>query len=125
MTPYAIAAALASVAAVIAGQTLLKLGMNSVGPIRRARLAAPGALIVDMATCWPLWAGILLYAASAMAWLLALSTAPPALAYPFLGMAFLGVPVSANVFLGERLTPAQWAGVFLIIAGIGVVALAR
>ena len=31
--------------------------------------------------------------------------------------------MTAEVVLGERLTPAQWAGVLLIIAGVAVVTL--
>jgi len=124
MTPYAVAAALAAIALVIVGQTLLKIGMNAVGPIGRVRMRLPGVLLADMATRWQLWAGTLLYTASAAAWLLALSTATPSLAYPYLGLTYFGVAVSAVVFLDERLTPAQWAGVLLIVAGVGLVALA-
>jgi hypothetical protein len=75
MTPYAFVAALATVTLVIVGQTLLKRGMNVVGPIGRVRLRAPGRLVVEMLSRWELWVGTVLYAASAAAWLLALSTA--------------------------------------------------
>ena len=49
--------------------------MNVVGPIGRVRLRSPGRLVVEMASRWELWVGTLLYAASAAAWVLALSTA--------------------------------------------------
>ena len=124
MSPYALVAALATVALVIVGQTLLKRGMNAVGAIGRVRLRAPGRLVVEMASRWELWVGTVLYAASAVAWLLALSTASPSLAYPFLCLSYLGVAVTAVVVLGERLTPAQWLGVLLIIVGVAVVTLA-
>lgn len=123
MSIYAFISAIATVVLVIVGQTLLKRGMNVVGPIHREQLAHPGALFVSMVSRWELWLGTVLYALSAAAWLLALSTAAPQLAYPFLCLSYFGVAVSAEVFLGERLTPAQWLGVFLIIAGVAVVTL--
>jgi drug/metabolite transporter (DMT)-like permease len=122
---YSLAAALATVALVVTGQTLLKRGMNAVGPIGRVRLAAPGPLLMSMLGRWELWVGTVLYAASAAAWLLALSTASPALVYPFLCLSYLGVVLSAVLVLGERLTPAQWLGVLLVIAGVAVVAFAE
>ena len=123
MTIYSLIAALATVTLVVTGQTLLKRGMNAVGPIGRARLSTPVSLLVGMLLRWELWVGTLLYAASAAAWLLALSTATPSLAYPFLCLSYVGVAVSATVLLGERLTPAQWLGVVLIVAGVAVVTL--
>lgn len=123
MTPYAILAALATVVLVIAGQTLLKHGMSVVGPIDRHSSRTPGRLFVEMASRWELWAGTVLYAASAAAWLLALSTAPPSLVYPFLRLSYFGVALAAAVVLGERVTPAQWVGILLIISGVAVVTL--
>jgi drug/metabolite transporter (DMT)-like permease len=123
MNPYALIAALVTVGLVIVGQTLLKRGMNVVGPIGRVRLRSPGRLLVDMVSRWQLWAGTVLYAASAAAWVLALSTAAPALAYPFLCLSYFGVALTAVLVLGEKLTPAQWLGVLLVIAGVAVVTL--
>lgn len=123
MTTYALVYALATVALVITGQTLLKRGMNAVGPIGRVRLRAPGGLARDMASRWELWVGTVLYAVSAVVWVLALSTAAPSLAYPFLCLSYFGVAVTAEVVLGERLTPAQWLGVLLLIGGVAVVTL--
>ena len=123
MTPYAILAAFATVALVIAGQLLLKRGMTVVGPIGRAPLRTPGRLLAEMVSRWELWVGFLLYAMSGAAWVLALSTAPPSLVYPFLCLSYFGVAVFAVRLLGERLTPAQWVGVLLIIVGVAVVTL--
>jgi len=122
MTIYGFLAAIATVALVIPGQTLLKRGMNVVGPIHRDAFLRPGSLLVAMIARWELWVGAAIYALSAAAWLLALSTSAT-FAYPFLCLSYFGVALSATVFLGERLTPAQWAGVLLIIAGVAVVTL--
>jgi drug/metabolite transporter (DMT)-like permease len=121
---YSFIAAIATVALVVTGQTLLKRGMNLVGPIGHIRLRSQWALLVTMLGRWELWAGTVLYAASAAAWLLALSTGSPALVYPFLCLSYLGVVLSAVFVLGERLTPAQWVGVLFVITGVAVVAFA-
>ncbi len=123
MSIYSLVEALATVALVIVGQTLLKRGMTIVGPIGRKPLQAPGRLLLDMASRWELWVGSALYGFSAAAWLLALSTAGPRIAYPFLVLSYFGVALTATVVLRERLTPAQWLGVFLLIAGVAVVTL--
>ena len=122
MSIYGFVEALSTVILVIVGQTLLKRGMNAVGPITRVRLGSPGRLLVTMVSRWELWAGTAIYATSAATWLLTLSTTPLSKAYPFLCLWYLGVIVSAVTVLRERLTPAQWLGVMLVIAGIAVLA---
>lgn len=124
MSVYSFIEALATVALVIAGQTLLKRGMTVVGPIGVERLKAPGQLVLAMVSRWELWVGTVLYAASAAAWLLALSTGAPQVVYPFLCLSYFGVALTAVVVLREQLTPAQWLGVLLLIAGVAVVTLA-
>ena len=123
MSPYSLIEALVAVALIIGGQLLLKRAMSAVGPIGRARLKSPGALLLDMASRWQLWAGAALYLAAAAAWILALSTAPPQFAYPFWCLTYFSVAVAAVALLRERLTPAQWLGVMLIIVGVAIVGL--
>jgi drug/metabolite transporter (DMT)-like permease len=113
---------LSTVVLVIVGQTLLKRGMNAVGPIGHVRLGSPLRLAGEMLRRWELWAGALVYAMSAATWLLTLSTTPLSAAYPFLVLWYVGVTVSAVTVLRERLTPAQWLGVALVIVGIAVLA---
>ena len=124
MSIYGLVEALSTMILVIVGQTLLKRGMSAVGPITRVRLGSPGSLFAVMASHWELWAGAAIYATSAATWLLTLSTTPLAHAYPFLCLWYFGVTISAVAVLRERLTPAQWLGVMLVIAGIGVLAAA-
>ncbi|TLM97364.1 MAG: hypothetical protein FDZ75_04670 [Actinobacteria bacterium] len=114
---------LISVTFVVGGQTLLKLGMTRVGAIGRERLAHPVALFTDVVSKWQVWVGFTLYGISAATWILALSTVPLSVAYPFLGLSYVGIAALSVVFLHEWLTPAQWLGIILVVLGVVVVAL--
>lgn len=110
-----------SVVFVVTGQTLLKLGMTRVGPIGGEQLRYPVALAVRVASFWQVWLGLSLYAVSAAMWIIALSLVPLSVAYPFLGLTYVGVATIAVVKLREWLTPAQWLGIGLVVAGVLVV----
>lgn len=113
---------LVAVVLVVTGQTLLKQGMNLVGPIGRAQLRAPVALTREILRHWHIWVGLGLYAVSAAAWIIALSIVPLSLAYPFLGLTYVFIAFTAVIRLGERLTPAQWLGIALVAGGVLLVA---
>ena len=114
---------LASVATVVVGQTLLKIGMTKVGPIGLATLRQPVALVRIALSVWQVWVGLGLYLLSAAMWIIALSIVPLSVAYPFLGLTYIGVSAVAVVKLGEWLTPAQWIGIGLVVAGVVTVTL--
>ncbi|MBI5231495.1 MAG: EamA family transporter [Coriobacteriales bacterium] len=114
---------LLAVTFVVTGQTLLKAGMTLVGPIGRERLKHPGALLGSVLQRWQVWVGLTLYMVSAALWILALSTVPLSVAYPFLGLSYVGVAAVSVTVLGEWLTPAQWIGIVLVVLGVVIVAL--
>jgi drug/metabolite transporter (DMT)-like permease len=67
-----------------------------------------------------LWAALLLYGAMTLLWIWLLRHTPLYLAYPFMALSFVVVPLLARLVLGE---PAGWqtlAGALLIIAGVVV-----
>jgi undecaprenyl phosphate-alpha-L-ara4N flippase subunit ArnE len=76
------------------------------------------------------WAGFLLnptllialcvYGAATVAWLFVLRTAPLRVAYPFVALAFVIVPLLAAFFLGEPLRWTTFAGAACIIVGVWV-----
>lgn len=113
---------LAAVAFVITGQTLLKVGMTVVGPIDGARARRLPSLLRDVASVWQVYVGLVLYACSAALWILALATVPLSVAYPFLGLSYVGIAVLSVAMLGEWLTPAQWLGIVLVVVGVIAVA---
>ncbi|MBK6868240.1 MAG: EamA family transporter [Burkholderiales bacterium] len=65
-----------------------------------------------------LWSALLLYGLMTLLWIWVLRHAPLHIAYPFMGLAFLIVPVLAWVWLGEPLTWQTLAGGALILAGV-------
>lgn len=111
-----------SVTFVVTGQTLLKLGMTAVGPIGLERLKRPLVLARDVASAWQVWLGFTLYAISAATWILALSTVPLSVAYPFLGLSYVAIAALSVLWLNEWLSPAQWIGIALVMFGVVVVA---
>ncbi len=123
MSSVGFAYVLVSVTLVVTGQTLLKRGMTLVGPIGRASLRAPRHLIGQVARHWQVCVGLGLYAVSAVTWIIALSLVPLSVAYPFLGLTYVGVAAIAVLKLGEWLTPAQWLGILLVVCGVLIVAL--
>lgn len=123
MSPHALAYVLSAVTLVVTGQTLLKIGMNQVGPIGRARLSRPATLVRDVATVPLVWVGLVLYGLSAALWILALATVPLSIAYPFLGLTYVFIAGVSVIALGEWLTPAQWLGVMLVVMGVTTVAM--
>jgi multidrug transporter EmrE-like cation transporter len=113
---------LAAVAFVVTGQVLLKVGMVRVGEIGRQRLKHPLHLLADVLRHWQVWVGLTLYVISAALWILALSTVPLSVAYPFLGLSYVAIAGLSVVMLGEWLSPAQWVGIVLVVIGVVVVA---
>lgn len=65
-------------------------------------------------------AALTLYGLTTIGWVWILRHAPLHLAYPFMGLAFLFVPLLAWLFLGEPLHWRTLTGGALIIAGVVV-----
>lgn len=65
-------------------------------------------------------AALILYGITTLGWVWILRQAPLHLAYPFMGLAFLIVPVLAWYFLSEPLHWRTLAGGALIMAGVAL-----
>lgn len=63
-----------------------------------------------------------LYAVTTLLWVWILRTAPLHLAYPFMGLAFVFVPVIGWLILGEPLHWQTVAGGILIVTGVAIAA---
>lgn len=80
--------------------------------------AQPG--IFDwLLNAWLLGA-LLLYGITTLAWVWVLRVAPLHLAYPFMGLAFVFVPILGAVFLHEPIAWQTIVGGALILAGIAL-----
>ena len=85
------------------------------------------ALSIPDAANWQHWVfngwlitALALYGITTLLWIWVLRHAPLHLAYPFMGLAFLVVPVLAWALLGEPLTWQSLAGGALITGGVAL-----
>jgi drug/metabolite transporter (DMT)-like permease len=116
-----IALILASVLLAALAQLTLKHGMNQV-------TAASGTATLkldslkSMASNAFVVGGLVIFGLSAVIWLMVLSRASLSFAYPFASLSYLVIVLADRFVLGERVPPLRWAGVFLIMTGIVLVA---
>jgi drug/metabolite transporter (DMT)-like permease len=102
-------------AADTATQLFFKLGSAAL-----ADAAGPSALLrAGVADGW-VWAGVASYAAAFLCWMLILRRAHLSLAFPLTAVVYVGVLVAAHLLLGEAVDAWRWAGVALIIGGVGL-----
>ncbi len=112
MSLFQIGLALLTVVILAVGQILFKMAAS--------QLSGTGAVWLAALRSWPLWAGLLLYGIATVLWLLLLRHVPLRLAYPFVGLAFVFVPLMAHWCLGETLHPYTLWGALLISVGVVV-----
>ena len=111
-----------TVALVVVGQLLLKVGMQRVGAIEGEQLRAPLALVGRVAREPAVVLGFVIYGLSAIVWIYVLSRADLSFAFPFLALAYAGVTAAATVVLKEPFAPKQWIGLVLVMIGVTLVA---
>lgn len=102
-------------------QLMLKAGMTQIGhfeftltnvlPIGFRIMANP-----------PIVTGLLMYVVSVGVWLLVLSRVQVSFAYPMISIGYIINALAANYFFGEPLTSVRMLGMFIIIAGVYLVA---
>ncbi len=107
---------LISIAFNVAGQSILKAGVNKLGA-----LSFGFSNIVKAFTSVMVLGGLSLYLVSSVFWILALSHKDLSYAYPMLSVGYLAVIFVSWAFLAESITPVRLAGVFLISFGIFLV----
>lgn len=103
--------------------TLLCVVCISIGQLlfKKAALALPPEpLVLDWLLNGWLIASLALYGLTTLGWVWILRYVPLNLAYPFMGLAFLVVPILAWLLLGESLQWRTLVGGMLIIAGVAI-----
>lgn len=95
--------------ALSAGQILFKLAaIDSTG--------AQSAL--HLLTSWKMILALAVYGIATLAWVYALRSVPLTIAYPFVALAYVIVPVLAHFFLGEVISLRTIAGAAFIVFGV-------
>ena len=103
----------------VAGQMFFKLG--ALGMPEGGASRSKGFVTAIAASRW-LQAGLAVYALETVVWLRILSEVPISIAFPIASLNFLGVALASSWFLGEQLSPRQWAGAGLVTIGVALVA---
>jgi uncharacterized membrane protein len=99
----------------VAGQLLMKKGMNSIGEVFLKDIFTPK--IFQMVFQKYVFLGMALYAISSILWLVALSKGELSYLYPLMSVAYILTSIFAVVFLKENLTMMRFLGILLISAG--------
>ena len=117
MTPrrYLVLAMVALTSAL--GDTFLDVGMKQLGPVSPHHL---GMLLLALRIPW-IWGGIALLLAFFASYLTALSWADVTFVLPATSFAYVAVALLSRFWLHEHITPARWAGILCIVAGVGFV----
>ncbi len=105
---------LSTVLGIAGGQVLFKLGAVETNTVPEGVSLLARYLNAYIVTAFAV------YVAATIAWVYVLKTVPLNIAYPFMSLAFVIVPVAAWLFVGEPLSWRHLAGGAVIAAGIWV-----
>lgn len=104
-----------------AAQLLLKAGMSQIGHFDFSMAnALPIGFKIMMNL--PILGGLCLYVLSVGIWLLVLSRVQVSFAYPMVSIGYIVTAFAAYYLFGEPLTSLRILGIFIIIAGVFLVA---
>ena len=105
----------------VAGQTVIKLGVNNLNS-GEATSNIPLSVLAHSMRSPLILLGLFLYGVGAVAWILVLSRVDLSFAYPFLAFNFILITISSRILLSETVPLLRWIGILIICAGILVVA---
>jgi multidrug transporter EmrE-like cation transporter len=104
-----------------AAQLLLKAGMTQIGHFEFSmNNIIPIGLRV--ASNWPIIGGLFAYIVSVLVWLMVLSRVQVSFAYPMLSIGYVVNAIAAYYLFGESLSVMRITGIFIIIAGVYLIA---
>jgi len=109
---------LLSISIAVAGQILLKLGMNRIGIVSLNGFGGLWQLFSAIFKSPLVLFGLFLYVVSAVVWLVVLSSVDLSFAYPFIGSSYVFVLILSKFILKEDVNPIRWAGALVITAGV-------
>ena len=104
-----------SIALAIAGQLLMKKGMQSFGTFPVSQLLSN--IIPMFMNPWVFF-GFMAFGFSSIFWLVVLSRLELSLVYPMVSVAYVVVALIAYFWMGENVSMLRWAGIFVICFGV-------
>ncbi|MCJ7652717.1 MAG: SMR family transporter [Actinobacteria bacterium] len=111
-----------SIGLAVAGQLSMKAGMNKVGEIKSEDLKHPFELIGRVIkSAWAV-IGVLLYAISAVFWLVVLSRVNLSVAYPIVAVGYVVVVLYSWLVFKEPVKWFTWIGLAFIVMGVVITA---
>lgn len=105
----------------IVGQTMLKHGMNQMGPLSLSGGSVPGIVLQIVRSPFVI-GGLLIYGFGTFFWLVTLSRIDLSVAYPFVSLNHVLLFFIGWLILRESVTPLRAAGVAVICVGMILVA---
>ncbi len=99
----------------VAGELLLKSGMNQAGVLSLSNLPV---IFARMVRIWQLWMGFASIGVGAVFWLAAISRVDLSWAYPLLAMGYVITLVFAALILREHVSLVRWLGAVVIVVGV-------
>lgn len=102
-------------------QLMLKAGMSQIGHFDFSMANALPIGFKVMSNL-PIVTGLSMYVISVAVWLLVLSRVQVSFAYPMLSIGYIVNAFAAYYLFGEPLTSMRMLGIFIIIAGVTLVA---
>ncbi len=110
-----------SISIAVAGQILLKIGINRIGIVDFSGLEALKQLFFGVIKSPLVISGLFLYVISAAIWLVVLSAVDLSFAYPFIGLTYVMVLILSRFILKEDVNLIRWAGALIITIGVIVI----
>lgn len=105
----------------IVSQTMLKYGMNNLGPVTLNGSQIP-ATVWKIATSPLVIGGLMIYGSGTFFWLVTLSRIDLSMAYPFASLSHAILFLIGWLVLREKVNPMRASGVFLVCLGMLMVA---
>lgn len=106
----------------VAGELLLKSGIDSVEGMAMSSIGTAVRTAWHVISEPRIVVGFTCYGVAAVLWLVVLSQWDLSYAYPMLALTYMLVPLAAHYFLDESIPRGRWAGIFIVLIGVIVVA---
>lgn len=104
------------------GGILMKLGANSIGHVEIKSMVQLVEYLFKLFTNLRSLAGIFLYFMSALTWSYLLTKLDISFVQPILALTYVITPILGIFILREHIPVMRWLGIFIIIAGVFIVA---